>query len=140
MDFGVGPTRVDINLKIATVERTMEAEEAATKDQAAEEPGILYNVRCHMPNKTTFAEKVQVAAEAAEPATVVDSEKKDVNDGDRGGSSYSKSTDSEDLVEEVSEKTDTSAVEVLGGVQLYELIDEDQGCFTNMVTRLTSRA
>ena len=71
MDFGVGPTRVDINLKISPVERTMEAEEAAAKDKAAEEPGFLYNVRCHILNKTAFAEPEPIAAEAMNSAIVV---------------------------------------------------------------------
>ena len=39
--FGVGQTPVDINVKIAHVERTMEAEEAAAEDNAAVVPGIL---------------------------------------------------------------------------------------------------
>ena len=45
MDFGLGPKRVDKNLKLAHVKRTMEAEEAAAQDKAATEPGFLYNVR-----------------------------------------------------------------------------------------------
>ena len=118
----------------------MAGEEAAAVDQAAKEPGFLYNVRWHMPNKTAFAEKVQVVAEAAKPATVVDSEKKDDGDGDGGSASDSRSEDSEELGEEVAEKTDPGTVEVLGGVQLYELVAADKGHFTNMVTRHVSRA
>ena len=41
MDFGVGQTPADINIKITHDERTMEAEEAAAEDNAAVEPGFL---------------------------------------------------------------------------------------------------
>ena len=41
MDFGVGQTPVDINIKIAHVERTIEAEEAAAEDNAVAQPGSL---------------------------------------------------------------------------------------------------
>ena len=115
MDFGVGPTRVDINIKIAPVERTMAGEEAAAAAQAPDEPGFLYNVHCHMSNKTAYAEPVPIAAEAVQPATVVDSEKKDGDDGDGGGASYSGLKDSEDAVEVVSENTDKGAVKIAGG-------------------------
>ena len=138
MDFGVGQTPVDVNIKIACVERTMAGEEAAAAAQAPDEPGFLYNVHWHMPKKSAFAEEVQTAAEAVKPVTAVDSEKNDVEDGVGGGSSYSKSGDSEDLVEVVSEKPDTG--EVLGGVQLYELVAADKARFTDMVTRHASRA
>ena len=118
----------------------MEAEEAAAKDKAATEPGFLYNVRCHMRNKVTFAEPVPIAAEAVNSATVLGKEKKDGADGDSDGSSYSVSENNEEVFEEVPEKTDKGAIAVLGGVELYKFIDADQGRFTNMVTRLASRA
>jgi len=41
MDFGVGQTPVDINLKIAHVERTMAGEGAAAEEKAAVESGSL---------------------------------------------------------------------------------------------------
>ena len=44
MDFGVGHAPVDINKKIAHVERRMEAEEAAAEDNAVAQPGSLWNV------------------------------------------------------------------------------------------------
>ena len=41
MDFGVGQTPVDINLKISHVERTMAGEEAAAEEEAAVESVFL---------------------------------------------------------------------------------------------------
>ena len=41
MDFGVGQTPVDINLKISYVERTMAEEGAAAEEKAADESGSL---------------------------------------------------------------------------------------------------
>ena len=41
MDFGVGQTPVAINVKVAHVERTMEAEAAAAEDNAAAQSGSL---------------------------------------------------------------------------------------------------
>ena len=49
----------------------MAGEEAAAAAQALDEPGFLYNVHCHMSNKTTLAEPVPIAAEAVNSATVV---------------------------------------------------------------------
>ena len=41
MDFRVGQTPVDINLKISHSEQTMEAEEAAAEEEPAAESGFL---------------------------------------------------------------------------------------------------
>ena len=144
MDFRVGQTPVDINLKIEHVERTMEAEEAAAEEEAAVEPGFLYNVCCHMSIKTVYAEPVPIAAEAVETVTIAGKEKKDGDDGDNGLPSYSysnsKSNDSEEVVEVVTENTDKCNVEITGGLQLYKLTDADKTRFTDMVSRHASRA
>ena len=118
----------------------MEAEEAAAKDKAAEEPGFLYNVRCHMRNKTAFAEPQPITEEAVNSATVVGKEKKDGADGDSYSAPHSGSEDEEEVVEEPPEETHKGAIEPLGGTTLYKLTDADKGRFKNMVTRLASRA
>ena len=44
------------------------------------------------------------------------------------------------MVQVPPEETDTGAIEVLGGVELYKLTGADKVRFTNEVTRLASRA
>ena len=41
MDFGIGQTPVDINLKIAHAERTMEAEAPSAEENVVAPPGSL---------------------------------------------------------------------------------------------------
>ena len=97
-----------------------------------------------MSNKTVYAEPVPIAAEAVETVTVAGKEKKDGNDADKRSPSYSysnsKSNDSEEVVEVVTENTDKGDVEITGGFQLYKLTDADKTRFTDMVSCHASRA
>ena len=64
IDFGIGQTPVDINLIIAHVERTMSGAAGPMKEKPDVDEGTLYNVGCHVSNKTAYEEEEQVAADS----------------------------------------------------------------------------
>ena len=157
MDFGVGQTPVDINLKIAHVERTMAGEGAAAEEKAAVESGSLWNVCRRISNKTAYAEEVQVAAERVETPPVAEKHAKKANDGGnvsgtsgsvkvvekkKGNESYSvtpaESEDEEEILEDPPKKTDNGDVKNTAGFDWYKLTDKGKTQFTNKVNRHAS--
>ena len=55
-----------MNLIIAQVQRTMEGGDGSANKKPAVDKGTLYNVCCHVSNKTAYAEEEQPAAEGVE--------------------------------------------------------------------------
>jgi hypothetical protein len=66
IDFGIGQTPVDMNLIIAQVQRTMEGGDGSANKKPAVDKGTLYNMCCHVSNKTAYAEEEQPAAKGGE--------------------------------------------------------------------------
>ena len=69
-----------MNLIIAQVQRTMEGGDGSANKKPAVDKGTLYNMRCHVSDKTAYAEEEQPAAkgvEAKKPASSDDDDDKD---------------------------------------------------------------
>ena len=80
IDFGIGQTPVDMNLIIAQVQRTMEGGDGSANEKPTVDKGTLYNMRCHVSDKTAYAEEEQPAAkgvEAKKPASSDNDDDKD---------------------------------------------------------------
>ena len=113
----------------------MAGEGAAAEEKAAVESGPLYNVCCHISNKTAYAEEVQVRAERMEP----EKNAKKANDGEnvsgtsgpvevveekKGDESYSVTPaeleDEEEIFEEPPKKTGHGDVKNTAGFDWYK--------------------
>ena len=69
-----------MNLIIAQVQRTMEGGDGSANKKPAVDKGTLYNMRCHVSDKTAYAEEEQPAAkgvEAKKPASSDNDDDKD---------------------------------------------------------------
>ena len=69
-----------MNLIIAQVQRTMEGGDGSANKKPAVDKGTLYNMRCHVSDKTAYAEEEQLAAkgvEAKKPASSDNDDDKD---------------------------------------------------------------
>ena len=55
-----------MNLIIAQVQRTMEGGDGSANEKPAVDKGTLYNMCCHVSNKTAYAEEEQPAAKGVE--------------------------------------------------------------------------
>ena len=69
-----------MNLIIAQVQRTMEGGDGSANKKPTVDKGTLYNMRCHVSDKTAYAEEEQPAAkgvEAKKPASSDDDDDKD---------------------------------------------------------------
>ena len=80
IDFGIGQTPVDMNLIIAQVQRTMEGGDGSANEKPTVDKGTLYNMRCHVSDKTAYAEEEQPAAkgvEAKKPASKANDDDQD---------------------------------------------------------------
>ena len=69
-----------MNLIIAQVQRTMEGGHGSANKKPTVDKGTLYNMRCHVSDKTAYAEEEQPAAkgvEAKKPASSDDDDDKD---------------------------------------------------------------
>ena len=69
-----------MNLIIAQVQRTMEGGDGSANEKLTVDKGTLYNMRCHVSDKTAYAEEEQPAAkgvEAKKPASKANDDKQD---------------------------------------------------------------
>ena len=69
-----------MNLIIAQVQRTMEGGDGSANEKPTVDKGTLYNMRCHVSDKTAYAEEEQPAAkgvEAKKPASSDNDDDKD---------------------------------------------------------------
>ena len=69
-----------MNLIIAQVQRTMEGGHGSANENLTVDKGTLYNMRCHVSDKTAYAEEEQLAAkgvEAKKPASSDNDDDKD---------------------------------------------------------------
>ena len=67
-----------MNLIIAQVQRTMEGGDGSANEKPTVDKGTLYNMRCHVSDKTAYAEEEQPAVEGVEAkkdATKADDDK-----------------------------------------------------------------
>ena len=69
-----------MNLIIAQVQRTMEGGDGSANEKPTVDKGTLYNMRCHVSDKTAYAEEEQPAAkgvEAKKPASKANDDDQD---------------------------------------------------------------
>ena len=69
-----------MNLIIAQVQRTMEGGDGSANENLTVDKGTLYNMRCHVSDKTAYAEEEQPAAkgvEAKKPASKANDDDKE---------------------------------------------------------------
>ena len=69
-----------MNLIIAQVQRTMEGGDGSANEKPTVDKGTLYNMRCHVSDKTAYAEEEQPAAkgvEAKKPASSANDDDQD---------------------------------------------------------------
>jgi hypothetical protein len=69
-----------MNLIIAQVQRTMEGGDGSANEKPTVDKGTLYNMRCHVSDKTAYAEEEQPAAkgvEAKKPASKANDDNQD---------------------------------------------------------------
>jgi len=110
-----------MNLIIAQVQRTMEGGHGSANEKPTVDKGTLYNMRCHVSDKTAYAEEEQPAAkgvEAKKPASKANDDKQDSTapaagknvDNASGSSSYSHSTSESQEAAAMPEKDPEDAV------------------------------
>jgi hypothetical protein len=111
-----------MNLIIAQVQRTMEGGDGSANKKPTVDKGTLYNMRCHVSNKTAYAEEEQPAAkgvEAKKPASKANDDKQDSPspaagknvDNASSSSSYSHSSAASQEAAAMPEKDPEDAVE-----------------------------